>query len=131
MDDIIDILQQVADIEHWTRAPAASAAGEDLALPPIVVWRYKQRSTEFTEFFRQAVGTFRGTMAWEFSAKDRNWSLMPSRIYEYAKAQRCSGTLTAAQELKAKDPDFGKRANAELCLLAEHIQRRLLQRSTS
>jgi hypothetical protein len=126
MEDIIDILQQIADIEHWTRAPAAGAGGEDLALPPIVVWRYKQVSSEFTEFFRRAVGTFRGTMAWEFS-KDRNWSLMPLRVYEYAKAHRCSGTLRAAHELKSDDPDFDKRANVERCHLAEHIQHLLRQ----
>ena len=121
MRDIIDILQALAEIEYWKRCPHDEAKGEELACPPLIVWRYKEPSRAFAEVIRHAVESFPGTMAWEFSAADRNWILMPSRIKEYARAHGYPGTLQASLELKTKEPNFGCQANAELRLLAEHI----------
>lgn len=122
MRDIIDILQNLAEIEYWKRCPHLEARGEELACPPLIVWRYKEPSGALAEAFRHAVESFRGTMAWEFSAANRNWILMPARIKEYAQAHGYPGTFQASLELKAKEPNFGYQANAELLLLAEHMQ---------
>ncbi len=125
MKDVIDILQEVADVEHWTRLPHAGASGIELTHPPIITWRFKEPSSELAAFFQQIIGSFRGTLPWEFSATKPNWSLMPARIREYARARGYSGTLMAAGELKTAEPDVGIRANADLYLLAEHIQHHL------
>jgi hypothetical protein len=122
MRDIIDILQDLAEIEYWNRCPEHEAQGDELACPPLIVWRYKEPSRALAEAFRRAVESFRGSMAWEFSATERNWILMPLRIKEYAQAHGYPGTLQASLELKAKEPNFGCQANAELPLLAKHIQ---------
>jgi hypothetical protein len=121
MRDIIDVLHDLAEIEYWKRRPEHEARGEELACPPLIVWRYKEPSRVLAEVFRHAVESFRGTMSWEFSAMDRNWLLMPLRIKEYAQAHGYPGTLQASLELKTKEPNFGCQANAELPLLAEHI----------
>ncbi|MGH7169072.1 MAG: hypothetical protein ACRELG_02190 [Gemmataceae bacterium] len=121
MRDIINVLQDLAEVEYWKRRPHLEARGEELACPPLIVWRYKEPSRAVAEAFRHAVESFRGTMAWEFSAAERNWILMPSRIKEYARAHGYPGTFQASSELKAKEPNFGCQANAELLLLAEHI----------
>jgi len=48
---------------------------------------------------------------------------MPARIREYSKSHGNLGGLAVAAELTDIDPEFGKRGNAELPLLAEHIER--------
>lgn len=121
MRDIIDILQDLAEVEYWKRRPCWEAKGDELTCPPLIVWRYKEPSPALAEFFRHAVESFRGTIAWEFSAADRNWLLMPLRIREYARAHGYPGTLQASLELKAREPNFGCLANSELLLLAEHL----------
>ncbi len=126
MKDIIDVLQEAGDIAHWSVWPHKEARGEDLACPPIIAWRYEQPSQELAEPFRQVVSTFHGTMAWEFSPAGHRWLLMPARIREYAESQECPGELTAAAQLRVADPEFGKRANAALGLLAEHIHHTLM-----
>jgi hypothetical protein len=67
MTDIMDILRDVAEVEHWTRMPTADACGEDLACPPVISWRYKHPSDEVADFLRQGVESFPGTLAWELS----------------------------------------------------------------
>jgi hypothetical protein len=123
--DVLGVLQSVAEVAHWTVWPDDEASGEELACPPIITWRHKRPSNELAEFFRSAVGSFRGAVAWEFSDAGRKWVLMPARVREYAEAHGCAGGLSAAAELKVTEPDFGKRANADLPSLAEHIQRHL------
>src|SRR4051794_33321342 len=68
--DIIDILQKVDDIEHWTRRPGPDAPSEHLALPPLITWRHKQPSDQLAEFFRRVVAGFRGTVSWAFLRGD-------------------------------------------------------------
>jgi hypothetical protein len=122
MRDIVDILKAFGEITHWTVRPAPEAYGGNQSYPPIITWRYKQPSRDAEAFFRRAVSSFRGTISWEFSALQPSWVLMPSRINEYAKSHGDLGGLAAALELMTIDPDFGKRANAELPLLVEHLQ---------
>jgi hypothetical protein len=122
MKDVIDLLQEIADVEHWTCLPHSGASGDELTLPPIITWRFKKPSTELAGFIHSVISTFRGALTWEFSAAKRNWSLMPARIREFARARGYSGTLTAAEELKKTEPEVGIRANADLRLLAAHLQ---------
>lgn len=128
MKDIIDVLQEAGALAHWTVWPHKAARGEELACAPIIAWRHEQPSQELAELFRQVVGTFQGATSWEFSAAGRRWVLMPARIREYSESHGCLGELMAAAELRVADPDFGKRANAELGLLAEHIHHGLMGR---
>jgi hypothetical protein len=116
------VLQELAPIAHFTFWPPRDACGEELSTPPIVWWTYQQPPEELAEFLRQVVGTFQGTVKWEVLATGRRWILMPARIREYAELHGCNGDLIAAAELKSAEPDFGKRANAELRFLAEHIR---------
>ncbi len=125
MKEIIEVLKEFADIEHWMALPS-NEGGDDLTHPPIVTWRYKQRSSELAGILNRAISSFAGTMGWDLTITDRNWSLKPSRITEYAKMHGCTGTLSAARELKIAEPEFGIRANAELRRLAEHIQKETL-----
>lgn len=117
---IVNILRELGDIAHWTICPASGAG--DSACPPIVRWRYTDPPADAASFFREAVRTFQGALAWEFSAAQPLWVLMPTAINQYAKAHNCKGGLQAAEALMAEEPDFGKRANAELPLLFEHIR---------
>jgi hypothetical protein len=119
MRHFIEVLQEIAEIEHWTRIPASGAS----AHPPVITWRYKDPPLELAALIRRAISTFAGAIAWEFTATDRNWSLKPARISEYARERGSKGGLYAASELKTAEPEFGILANAELPLLAEHIQR--------
>jgi hypothetical protein len=52
---------------------------------------------------------------------------MPARIRECAELHGYEGDLIAAAQLKIAEPEFGKRANAELPRLAEHIRYRLMR----
>src|SRR3984957_1237690 len=122
MKDVIDVLEEIADVEHWTCLPHSGASGDELTLPPIIPWRFKKPSPDLAAFIHGAISTFRGTLTWEFSATKRNWSLMPARIREYARAREYSGTLTAAEELKKTEPEVGIRAHADLRLLAAHLR---------
>jgi hypothetical protein len=125
MKDIVDILKEFGEITHWTVRPARAEQGGNLSCPPIITWRYKQPSREVADYFRRVVSTFRGTIAWEFSVFGQTWCLMPSRISEYAEAHGNLGALAVARELMTSDPEFGKRANAELPLLVEHMQQQI------
>jgi hypothetical protein len=125
MKDIIDILRDIAEVEHWTRIPAVDAGDDNLACPPVISWKYKHPSGEVAEFFRRAIKSFPGTLTWEFSTNALIWALMPTRIREYATSHKLSGTLSAVGALKETDPDFGICANKELPFLAKHIQHHL------
>jgi hypothetical protein len=121
MVDIIRVLMQIEELDFWSKCPIDDATDEELAYPPKVIWRFKYPSPALAEFFRETVAGFPGTIRWEFKATERNWGLMPAHVGEYSRAHNLGGERPAAAELKIKDPDFGKRANAELRLLAEHI----------
>ena len=122
MKIILHVLKQVGEVARLTMRPAAEECGGNLSCPPIITWRYKEPTNEIATFFRRVVGTFQGTIAWEFSAIERTWCLMPSRIREYSKAHGNLGGRAVAEELMTLEPDFGKQANAELWLLITHIQ---------
>jgi hypothetical protein len=128
MSDIIQVLKEISEIEHWMRLPAAEGSVEALSLAPIITWRYKQPSIELAAMLNAAISTFAGTIAWDLTITDRNWSLKPSRLAEYARVHGCTGTFTAARELKNSEPEFGMRANGELRQLAEHIHSHLAAR---
>jgi hypothetical protein len=102
--------------------PAPKDLGGNQFYPPIITWVYKEPAREVEEFFRQAIGTFRGKISWEFSVYEQAWVLMPSRITEYSKSHDDIGGLAAAHELMKSHPGFGKIANAELPRLIQHIQ---------
>jgi hypothetical protein len=122
MKDIVDILKVFGELAYWTVGPASDEQGGNLACPPIIRWRYKTPSIKVADFFRVAASTFRGTIAWEFSVEEQTWILMPARINEYSRTHGNLGGLAVAFELMTIDPDFGKRANAELRRLVEHMQ---------
>lgn len=121
MTHLINSLREVAPIKAWTVWPHSQATGEDLAAPPIVWWTYQQPSKDIEEFLQNALDTFQGTLPWQMFTTGARWILMPARIREYDELHGCHGDLIAAAKLRATDPDFGKRANAESHLLAEHI----------
>jgi hypothetical protein len=125
MKNIVDILKEFGEIAHWVVRPARQEFGGDLSCPPIITWKYKNPSKEVAEFFRYVVSTFRGTIGWEISVYEQTWILKPSRISEYSKSHDNLGGLAVAGELMKIDPEFGKRANAELRLLVEHIQQHI------
>jgi hypothetical protein len=118
---MLELVRGFGQLAYWVMMPDSEACGEELALPPVFRWRYWQPSDTLLAAFSQAVSSFRGEIGWEFSTSGQLWILMPARIREYAALHRCNGTLTAAGELKVSEPEFGKRANSELRLLAEHV----------
>jgi hypothetical protein len=122
MPDIIDVLRSIGEIEHWTRRPIRDAPAAWLSSPPIVTWRYLAAPNELVLALQQAVSTFPGVIKWDLLITGRNWCLMPSRIREHAELHGYPGDLRATEELAAMDPEFGKRANLELGLLARHIE---------
>ena len=130
MKHMIDILQEVSPIAHFTCWPHRDACGEELSAPPIMWWRFQDPSDELAKFLRQAVSTFPGAIPWEFSTTGRRWILMPARINEFAASNGCDGGLIAAAKLKVAEPEFCKRANAEFSLLAEHFRREWLKNQT-
>ena len=127
MKDIIDTLKEFGDIAHWRMGPADERHGGNPACPPIIVWRYKKPAQELADLLQRIVRTVPGTIAWEFSIFGQNWMLMPARINEYATGRGDIGGRDAVLELMKNEPEFGQRANAELPLLAQHIQQQLEQ----
>ena len=124
MKDIVDVLKEFGELAHWTKQPADEPHG-NLNCPPIITWRYERPSREIAEFFRRVVSAYPGTMAWDFSSAERMWVLMPSRINEYSKSHGNLGGLAVAHELTLSEPEFGRRANADLPLLTAYIQYQL------
>jgi hypothetical protein len=129
MCHIIDALQAVAPVATWTVVPHRDASDAELACPPFVAWRYETPSDELAEFLRNAISTFGGEVAWELLTTGPRWILAPARLREYAEEHGCGAGLIAAAKLKVAEPGFGKRANAELGRLAEHIERHLKGRA--
>src|SRR5579859_4669602 len=123
--DIIHVLREIAEIEHWTRIPATQVGGDKATRAPIILWRYKQPSYEIALSLADAIATFEGQVAWTFSWEHRNWSLMPSRIKQLKEVLGLPNLVTAAAMLEETDPELGNHATAELCLLAVHIQAQL------
>jgi hypothetical protein len=131
MIDIIKVLENVAELEYWTDYSPFGDDAEERTEPPIIIWRHKRPSPSLADFFRDTIGAFRGAIVWEFSATEPNWGLMPARLREYTIANNLLGELDAAAELSSSDPDFGKRANAELPLLAAHIAQAAAKRAVA
>jgi hypothetical protein len=127
--DIMAVLGLLGEFEWAMRRPAVEASGEELAYPPIIVWRYREPAKEKADKLQGFIDTFRGKLAWQFSCTRRNWGLMPASLEEYTAAHELAGILEAAEELTVTEPDFGKRANAELASLADHIHKGLQDRS--
>jgi hypothetical protein len=122
---MIDVLLKLGPIDHFSYGPSRDPGYEDLSYPPHVWWTYKDPSEQTAAFIRQAIASFSGEIAWEFLTNGRRWTLMPARLGEYGKAHGIPGGLYAAAALKREDPEFGKRANADLQKLAEHIERQI------
>jgi len=122
MNDIVDVFKELGEVAYWTGTPAAEEEGGNLSCPPIVVWRYEEPSPELASMVLRMVKSFQGRMTWAVSTDGQAWSLMPARVRELADSQKGLGTYGAAGKLTEIDPDFGKRANEELILLAEHIR---------
>ena len=74
---ILEMLQEFGEIAHWTQTPALDVGNR--ACPPIITWRYKHPSGHVADFFRRAVGAYRGAIVWEFSATQQTWVLMPAQ----------------------------------------------------
>lgn len=121
MVDIVKVLRQISELEWWSNCPIQNATDEELAYPPHVIWRHKTPTPALAEFLRIAVQSFPGKLRWELIITERNWVLQPARVREHMRANNMLGGLDAAADLKIIDPEFGKLANAELPLLAEHI----------
>ena len=123
MNLIVKVLREIAPIDNFSYWPS-DRFEVDLSAPPIVWWKFKEPTKGLADFFEQSVDTFQGAVAWEFYHETgMMWILMPKRIREYEESHGCNGDLVAAAELKVKDPGFGKRANDDVPLLAEHIHR--------
>jgi len=129
MNPMIDVLRAVSPIAHFTYWPDSDACGEERSMPPVIWLTFQQPSEELAKFLREAVSTFPGDIAWEFLTSGR-WMLMPARINEFAASHGFDRGLIAAAQLKLAEPEFGKRANAELGLLAEHVLREWLKSQT-
>ena len=54
MYDIIEVLKNVGEIEHWTRRPHSDACGPEFSYPPIVTWRYKCPPADLAAFILSA-----------------------------------------------------------------------------
>ncbi len=128
MSDIMEVLQQLGELDWAMRRPPADAEGATLAFPPMISWRYKNPSPEIAQFLQHAIQRFRGSVPWTFSSEQRNWYLTVAKLLESMKTQNLQGTRKAAQELMTQEPDFCRRANAELALLSDQIQHELAAR---
>ena len=125
MVHIIDVLLEIAPIANYSSWPSRSApVDEKFSTPPIVWWKFKESSEELARSLQRIIETYQGEIAWEFLTSVRPgqyWILMPARIREHARMYGFNGDLTAAADLRIKEPDFCKSANADLRILAEHI----------
>jgi hypothetical protein len=131
INPVINVLKEIAPIAHWTVWPG-SDAGEELACPPVIAWSYERPTKKLQDFLRRAVTSFAGSLAWKFLVVEGSrWIVLPTRVVEYDRQHRCNGYLLAGAELKASDPEFGKRANSDLSLLAQHIRCRLKERKSA
>jgi hypothetical protein len=124
-------LRRLSPITAFTFWPHQDARGDELSSPPILWWTYQESPDELVEFLKQLVAAFEGAVTWKVWATGRRLILMPSRVREYAELYQCKGDLVAAAQLKLADPEFGKRANADLPLLTEHLCRHLAEAGES
>lgn len=130
--DIIEVLQSYAPIENWTLLPAQDFSNETRTLPPILCWTSAELLEDTASALTQAITSYEGEVQWdlqrafEVRADGKRWVLMPMRVRQHI--DQTGGTTPwweAADELRKTDPEFGRRAHADLRKLAYHLYAKL------
>lgn len=90
--------------------------------PPIVIWRYKNANEKLRVDLGKCISQFQGEFEWILECgKGKNWALKPKYIDEITEKMQFLGGRDAAIYLMEAEPEFGRKANAELSYLADHI----------
>jgi hypothetical protein len=92
--------------------------------PPIIAFRFKDSPRELAALLTTWVVEFPGELRWHFNPNGPgiNWVLGPQRIWDYTVEHQLRGELEAVVRLAEEDPEFCRRANAELSRLAEYLR---------
>jgi hypothetical protein len=129
VDVLMKVLESFDEIE-WGRGSIFVENEEDLAFPPFLVWRYKQKNQNLENLIVEAVNSFNGKIEWKIVFSRRNWFISPRKVEEFRQVYKGKyRTDTEARSAFAElEPNFGKMANQEVPLLAEHIKKFVMEK---
>jgi hypothetical protein len=125
MADIFEVLSEMGELELG-RGRVRGVDGGPSACAPMIAFRYRDLTPELARLMGQWVGEFPGEFRWHFDASwtGSNWVLAPQRLWDYAAEHDLTGVREARVVLIERDPDFGRRANAELERLGDFLRER-------
>jgi hypothetical protein len=127
--DLYDVLELLGEIE-WTGGGLVIQRDDDWKCPPVVAWRYKDKSERRDQLIMEAVESFNGSIQWTISFRDRerlpgrNWSIMPQKFKEFLREFKFNPDvfISAERTFSKIEPDVGETANREIPQLAEYIK---------
>lgn len=124
MASIFDVLRSIGELEQ-TGGDYGEPTPERLTFAPVVVFRHRERTQELAERLAGWIAGFRGEYEWRLqyslSGPGINWVLAPRKLWDVAAQRGLRGVKAAQVVLQQEDPEFGRRANAELERLAAHL----------
>jgi len=121
MAEIIEVLQELGELAHWTQTPAPAPHG-NLTCPAIVAFRFISTPRKAEDILEMALASIHGNIAWHLSTSGCMWVIQPKRIPDLTKERGLLGGLEAARIIMQEDPEFGLQSNRELASLADHIR---------
>ena len=125
MADIFEVLSEMGELEQ-ARGRVRGPDGGPSTCAPLIAFRHRDRTPELARLLGRWVGEFSGEFRWHFDASSPgiNWVLAPQRLWGFAAEHDLLGVREARVILIERDPDFGRRSNAELERLADFLRDR-------
>jgi hypothetical protein len=126
--NLTDVLRLLGEID-WGKGGIIMRNDDDWKLPPVVVWRYKDKDERRDQLIVEAVKTFNGSIEWTISFRDReklpgrNWWIEPRRFTEFMDTIKDNPNIIDGEgAFAAVEPEVGEIANQEISQLAEYIK---------
>jgi sulfatase maturation enzyme AslB (radical SAM superfamily) len=127
--NIIKSLEKFGELDWYRYGPIVKSEN-DLILPHMTIWRFKEENEHRDQLIVDAVKSFNRNVQWMISFRDRerlpgrNWSIAPKRFEEFLNEIKDNSEIIDIKGAFAEaEPEIGKAANQELPNLAEHIEK--------
>ena len=117
MHRVAELLNEIRELEQFRPRPL------------VIAFRFKSSPPELAALLTKWIPEFLGETRWHFNPNGPgiNWVLGAQRCWDYAQEHQDLGVLSAADCLAKEDPEFTRRAEAELLRLAEYLRDRWRQ----
>jgi len=126
--ELINLIRSLGDL-GYVRVVGWGETAFGQERPPLTVWRFKESQPGLEELLQEAVGSFKGRVAWVMFKGTRNWCIEPLHAKDFFRSRDFRGDVEAAIAFGKEFPDEVLAAYQDLPELAAHICRRLAQQS--